>query len=134
MITVAVDHAPSYGVLPSLEQIQQVVDQVTAARPDAMVMMRGVAQRCFSPHAGHVALMLKCSSLSPYHPGHDVLISSVEDALRLGADAVAMALTVGSEDQPQLLRSLGRLVNRADEVGATRRRTQLSLWRRRAGG
>lgn len=117
IITVAVDHAPSYGVLRGLEQIQQVVDQVVAAHPDAMVMMKGVAQRCFSPHAGQVALMMKCSSLSPYHPERDVIVSSVKDALRLGADAIAMALTVGSEEQPQLLRSLGLLVETADEVG-----------------
>jgi DhnA family fructose-bisphosphate aldolase class Ia len=82
-----------------------------------MVMMKGVAQQCFPPHAGSVALILKCSTISPYHPELDILVSRVEDALCLGADAVAMALTVGSADQSQLLANLGTLVHEAESVG-----------------
>jgi fructose-bisphosphate aldolase, class I len=117
ILTVAVDHAPSYGVLPGIERICRVVDQVAAAGPDAMVMMKGVAEHCFLPHAGRVALILKCSTLSPYHPERDVLVGQVEQALALGADAVAMALTVGSAEQPLLLSDLAVLVREAETVG-----------------
>lgn len=117
ILTVAIDHAPSYGVLEGLEHIQRVVDGVASARPDAMLMMKGVATRCFAPHAGKVALIMKCSSISPYHPERDVWVSSVEDALRLGADAIAMALTVGSAEQPQLVANVGALVREAERVG-----------------
>ncbi|MBN1814663.1 MAG: fructose-bisphosphate aldolase [Anaerolineae bacterium] len=117
ILTVAIDHAPSYGVLEGLEDIQRVVDDVASAGPDAMLMMRGVAARCFAPHAGKVALIMKCSSISPYHPEHDVWVSSVEDALRLGADAIAMAMTVGSVEQPQLVANVGALVREAERVG-----------------
>jgi DhnA family fructose-bisphosphate aldolase class Ia len=117
ILTVAVDHAPSYGVLAGLEHIQQVVDEVASAGPDAVLMMMGVAERCFAQHAGKVALILKCSSISPYHPERDVGVASVEDALRLGADAIAMALTVGSAEQAQLLADLGALVRGAERVG-----------------
>lgn len=117
ILTVAIDHAPSYGVLEGLENIQQVVDQVASADPDAVLMMKGTAERCFQPYAGRVALILKCSTLSPYHPERDVWVSRVEDALRLGADAIAMALTVGSREQPQLLANLAALVREAERVG-----------------
>jgi class I fructose-bisphosphate aldolase/fructose-bisphosphate aldolase/2-amino-3,7-dideoxy-D-threo-hept-6-ulosonate synthase len=117
ILTVAIDHAPSYGVLEGLENIRQVVDEVASARPDALLMMKGVAARCFAPHAGKVALIMKCSSISLYHPERDVWVSSVEDALRLGADAIAMAMTVGSTDQPQLMENVGALVREAERVG-----------------
>jgi DhnA family fructose-bisphosphate aldolase class Ia len=117
IFTVAVDHAPSYGVLAGIENIQAVVDRIAAAGPDAMVMMKGVAQRCFQPHAGCVALIMKCSSLSPFHPQHDVWVSPVEDAVCLGADAIAMALTVGCPQQAQLMSNLGELVHEAEQVG-----------------
>jgi class I fructose-bisphosphate aldolase len=117
IFTVAVDHAPSYGVLNGIEKIQAVVDRIAAAGPDAMVMMKGVAARCFQPHAGRVALIMKCSSLSPYHPQQDVWVSPVEDAVRLGADAIAMALTVGCPQQAQLMSNLGELVHEAEQVG-----------------
>ena len=117
IFTVAVDHAPSYGVLEGLERIGPVVDRVASAGPDAMVMMKGVAERYFRPYAGRIAGMLKCSSLSPFHPEHDVWVNSVEDALRLGADAIAMALTVGSVQQPLLLSNLAALVREAERAG-----------------
>ena len=82
-----------------------------------MVMMKGIAERCFPPYAGRVALILKSSTISPYHPELDIVVSQVEQALRLGADAIAMALTVGSADQAQLLSSLGALVREAETVG-----------------
>jgi DhnA family fructose-bisphosphate aldolase class Ia len=117
IMTVAVDHAPSYGVLAGIEKICTVIDRVAAAGPDAMVMMKGAARGCFAPHAGRVALILKCSTLSPHHPEFDVCTSRVEEALRLGADAIAMALTVGSASQAQLLSNLGALVREAESVG-----------------
>lgn len=117
ILTVAVDHAPSYGVLAGLERIQELVDCIAGAGPDAMVMMKGIAERCFPPHAGRVALILKCSTLSPYHPQVDVWVSQVEDAVRLGADAIAMALTVGSPQQAQLVANLGALVREAERAG-----------------
>jgi DhnA family fructose-bisphosphate aldolase class Ia len=117
IFTVAVDHAPSYGVLDGIEQIQSVVQRVADAGPDAMVMMKGVAQRCFAPYAGRVALLMKASTLSPYHPQRDVWVSSVEDAVCLGADAIAMALTVGSPRQDKLIANVGALVREAERVG-----------------
>jgi class I fructose-bisphosphate aldolase len=117
ILTVAVDHAPSYGILPGIEDICSVVGRVAAASPDAMVMMKGVAERCFPPYVGRVALILKCSTISPYHTEMDIWVSRVEEALRLGADAIAMALTVGSADQAWLLSNLGALVREAETVG-----------------
>jgi class I fructose-bisphosphate aldolase len=117
ILTVALDHAPSYGVLSGLEDIQRVVDRVARAGPDAVMLMKGPAERCFWAYAGRVALILKCSTLSPLHPEHDVWVSPVQDAVRLGADAIAMAVTVGSTEQPQILASLAGLVREAEGVG-----------------
>jgi fructose-bisphosphate aldolase, class I len=117
ILTVAIDHAPSYGVLQGLQDIQRIVARVAAAGPDALLLMKGTAARCFGPYAGRVALILKSSTLSPYHPQHDVWISPVEDAVRLGADAIAMALTVGSPHQADLLVNLGALVREAEWAG-----------------
>jgi class I fructose-bisphosphate aldolase len=117
ILTVAIDHAPSYGVLDALENIDALIARVAGAGPDAILLMKGTAERCFLPYAGRISLILKCSSLSPFHPEHDVWVSHVEDALRLGADAIAMALTVGSAQQPYLLSNLAALVREAEQVG-----------------
>jgi len=117
ILTVALDHAPSYGVLDGLQHIERVTEKVAEGEPEAIMLMKGTAGRCFQPYAGRMALILKCSSLSPFHPEHDVWVSQVEDALRLGADAIAMALTVGSAQQPYLLANVAALVREAERVG-----------------
>ncbi len=116
ILTVALDHAPSYGLLKGLENIRHVVEQVARGGPDAIMLMKGTAEHCFRPYAGRVALILKCSTLSPYHPEQDVWVSPVEDALRLGADAIAMAVTIGSTHQPQILANLAALVREAERA------------------
>lgn len=117
ILTIALDHAPSYGLLEGLANILGVVEQVASAGPDAIMLMKGPAEACFHPHAGRIALILKCSTLSPLHPELDVWVSAVEDAIRLGADAIAMAVTVGSPQQPQILANLAALVRDAERAG-----------------
>jgi class I fructose-bisphosphate aldolase len=97
--------------------MEHILEQVAEGRPDAIMLMQGMAERCFDPYAGRINLILKCSSLSPYHPQQDVQVSGVEDALRLGADAIAMAVTVGSPRQPSLMSSLADLVREAAHFG-----------------
>ena len=117
ILTVALDHAPSYGLLRGLEDIGRVLEQVASAGPDAIMLMKGTAERCFHPYAGRIALILKSSTLSPFHPEHDVWVNSVEDAVRLGADAISMAVTIGSPHQPQILADLAALVREAERAG-----------------
>ncbi len=117
ILTIALDHASSYDVLPGLENIGQVMDRVALGGPEAILLMKGPAERCFQPYAGRIGLILKSSTLSPYHPEQDVWVSPVEEALRLGADAIAMALTVGSARQAELVANLAALVLEADRVG-----------------
>jgi class I fructose-bisphosphate aldolase len=117
VFTVALDHAPSYGVLDGLEDILSVLERVAEGKPDAIMLMKGPAEACYTRYAGHIPLILKCSTLSVWHPERDVWVNSVEDALRLGADAIAMAITIGSEYQPEILTNLAQLVREAERVG-----------------
>ena len=117
IFTVAMDHAPSYGILPGLQHIQSLLDIVVENQPDAILLMKGVAETCYQPFAGKIPLLLKCSMLSPLHSQHDIVVSSVEDALRLGADAIAMAVTFGSAYQAEILSNLALLVKEAEKVG-----------------
>jgi DhnA family fructose-bisphosphate aldolase class Ia len=104
-------------VLKGLENIQIAVDQVASGEPDAIMLMKGTAERCFNAYAGRIALIMKSSTLSPYHPEKDVWVNPVDDALRLGADAIAMAVTIGSAQQPEILADLAALVGQAEKAG-----------------
>jgi len=56
------------------------------------------------------------TSLGP-DPNHKVLVTEVEDAIRIGADAVSIHINVGAEDEAEMLRDLGRVARTCDLWG-----------------
>ena len=98
MMAITVDHAISRGIAPmtGLHQIQNTIDRIILGRPDAMTMTKGIAEHCMWEHAGQVAMLMKVSNYSPVAPTKDTVFGSVDEAIRMGADAVSMgAMTLG---------------------------------------
>lgn len=99
MMAITVDHAISRGIAPmtGLQPIQKTIDAIVAGKPNAMTMTKGIAEHCMWQHAGKTSILLKCSSYAPPHPTYDVAFGSVDEAIRMGADAVSIgAMTLGS--------------------------------------
>lgn len=117
LFAVAVDHPIARGVFEGLADIRSTLTKVSAGRPDAITMTKGIAQNCFSPYAGKISLILKTSAFSPYLPTCDTVLADVEEGVRLGADAVSMGLILGGEHQNQQIYNLGRLTKAAESYG-----------------
>ncbi|MCL5998176.1 MAG: aldolase, partial [Chloroflexi bacterium] len=95
LCSVAVDHFIAYGEgLPGgLRHIQPTLAAIVAARPDAVTMHRGIAAHCWHPHAGVVPLIVQSSTIRVDDSACEQ-IATPEDAVRLGADALAIAAFV----------------------------------------
>lgn len=117
ILVIAMDHAIGWGVLPGIDRIKEAVEKVVQARPDAITMLKGTAERVFAPYAGTVPFILKCSTFAPYHPGYDAQVAQVDEAVRLGADAAALGCTLCGEHQAELLKALGAFTRAADLAG-----------------
>lgn len=91
--------------------------EVAAADPDGILAFGGLL-RAESDSLGRVAtiLNLTASTTRSCH-SRKVPIASVEDAVKVGADAVAVHVNVGSTFEPQMLRTLGEVASRATELG-----------------
>lgn len=59
MMAITVDHSISRGILAGLIPIQDTIDKIAAAGPDAVTMTKGIAETCFPKHAGKVSPLLK---------------------------------------------------------------------------
>lgn len=98
MMAITVDHAISRGIAPmtGLHRIQDTIDKIIAGKPDAMTMTKGIAEHCMWKHAGDVSMLMKVSNYSPVAPTKDTIFGTVDEAVRMGADAVSMgAMTLG---------------------------------------
>ncbi len=72
--------------------------------------------RGYGRDIGLIIHLSASTSLGP-DPNHKVLVTEVEDAIRIGADAVSIHINVGAEDEAEMLRDLGRVARTCDLWG-----------------
>jgi fructose-bisphosphate aldolase, class I len=80
----------------------------------------GMASKYYPAYAGQVPLLLKLNSKTEIPPADEALSpcnSSVEDAVRIGADAIGYTLYVGSPKQEEDFIQLGRVRQDCDRYG-----------------
>jgi len=80
----------------------------------------GMASKYYPDYAGQVPLLLKLNSKTDIPPADEALSpcnASVEDAVRLGADAVGYTLYVGSPKQEEDFIQLGHIREDCDRYG-----------------
>ncbi|WHH57321.1 fructose-bisphosphate aldolase [Petroclostridium sp. X23] len=110
MMAITVDHAISRGIAPmkGLMPIQDTINKILVGKPDALTMTKGIAEHCMWENAGKASILLKCSSYSPVHPTYDIAFGTVDEAIRMGADAVSIgAMTLG-DYQAQQFTEIGK--------------------------
>ena len=117
ILVIALDHAIGWGVIPGIDDIRKTMEKIIEAQPDAITMLKGTAERVFRPYAGSIPFIMKATTFSPYQPAYDTAVGAVDEAVRLGADAIAMGATVCGEHQQQLLSQLAEFVRQADLAG-----------------
>ncbi|MCL4508771.1 MAG: 2-amino-3,7-dideoxy-D-threo-hept-6-ulosonate synthase [Chloroflexi bacterium] len=117
ILVIALDHAVGWGVIAGIEDIHATMEKIVEAKPDAITMLKGTAEQVFRPYVGLVPFILKTTTFSPYQPAYDTVVGFVDEAVRLGADAVAMGCTVCGDHQAELLHQLGQFTQQAALAG-----------------
>ncbi len=109
-VVVAMDHGlPGMFPLGHLADPAKLLQDIAAAGADAVLTSPGIA-RAFAPHLGKLGLIVRLDGGATTigdRPSSSSLIASVEDALRLGADAVAVMGMCGTDDESRSLATLG---------------------------
>ena len=118
LFSVAVDHFVGYpGTMThGLRDLPKTLAAVVRAGPDAVTMTEGAAKNCWAPYAGKVALIIQMGCFTPDDRVLEVL-GSVPGVVRLGADAVAMAIGVRGPREGEYLRLLSNTVTEAERYG-----------------
>ncbi len=114
LCSVAIDHFINYGAgLPAgLRHIQTTLTAIVEARPDAVTMHKGLAASAWKAHAGQVPLILQSMIGRPDGTPPEIL-ATPEDAVRLGADAFAVAAFVRGPAEMAYLRLVSEFVREA---------------------
>ena len=114
LCSIAVDHFIGYteGLPDGLRPIQKTLAAIAAAQPDAVTMHRGIVTGAWSPFAGKVALIVQSSLVRPDETAFEQMVTP-EEAVRLGADAIAVVAYVRGKTEARYLRAVSDCVREA---------------------
>jgi fructose-bisphosphate aldolase / 2-amino-3,7-dideoxy-D-threo-hept-6-ulosonate synthase len=115
MLCIPMDHGISNGPIPGLENIHSVIYQCEKAGLTCVLVNKGIIKTL--PRAIDIGLIVHLSgstSIGPA-PNRKVLMGTVEEALRLGADAVSVHINIGAKEEPEMLYNLGMISDKCDE-------------------
>jgi 2-amino-4,5-dihydroxy-6-oxo-7-(phosphooxy)heptanoate synthase len=109
------DHSVSDGPIMAAGDVDRMVGVAAESGVDGVVLHKGRVQSV-APHRWQRLCLILHLSASTKHaadPDAKVLVSSLDDALRLGADAVSLHVNVGSDTEREQLVDLGRVASLA---------------------
>jgi class I fructose-bisphosphate aldolase len=99
--------------------MKEAVNAVAAGGANAIVLHKDIVKAGHRGAGKDVGLIIHLSGstiLSP-HPNAKTLICTVEEAIKLGADAVSIQVNVGNGNDNEMLRDLGQTARIASEWG-----------------
>jgi DhnA family fructose-bisphosphate aldolase class Ia len=115
-LIVPMDHSVEEFV-PELENPADLIASLVEVGPDAFLLRRGTAKKALESFAGRASLILRitCATGLRGKFTEQAYTSSVEEAIRMGADAVVPNIFVGSVREVEDLHNLGTLADACDE-------------------
>jgi len=112
-VIVPMDHGVTVGPIEGLADMRATISKIVAGGANAILMHKGIVQAGHRGTGKDVGLIIHLSastSMSP-DPLAKELICTVEEAIRLGADAVSIHINLGAETDREMLHQFG-LVSR----------------------
>jgi len=108
-VIVPMDHGISVGPIAGLTNMKQTIQNVVEGGANAIVAHKGLVgegHRGTGQDIGLIVHLSASTNLSPY-PHAKTLVCSVEEALKLGADAVSIHINLGNGQEKEMLHDFG---------------------------
>lgn len=118
-IIIPMDHGVGAGPIKGLIDLPSAVNKVAEGGANAVLGHMGLPKYGHRGYGRDVGLIIHLSAstaLGP-DPNHKILVTTVEEAIKVGADAVSVHINVGAEDEAEMLQGLGFVAKKCDEWG-----------------
>lgn len=118
LVIVPLDHSVTDGpIVRRGRSLDQLVADLAASEVDAIVVHKGSLRQIRHTRFSAMSLIIHLLASSHHAPDPDAkyLVTSVEEALSLGADAVSMHVNLGSPDERRQIADLGAVAWSCDK-------------------
>ena len=121
-VIVPMDHGVTVGPLAGLTDMRKTIAAVAKGGANAIVVHKGLAETTAGGNGNHgsgMGLIMHLSASTRLNADSNlkVMVCTVEEAVRLGADAVSVHVNLGAEEESAMIRDLGNVARTAMEWG-----------------
>lgn len=113
-VIVPMDHGVTVGPIAGLADMRTTISKIVSGGANAILMHKGMVGAGHRGTGQDVGLIIHLSAgtaLSP-HANAKELVCTVEEAIKLGADAVSIHVNLGAESEGEMLRHFGLVSER----------------------
>ena len=116
-VIIPMDHGVTVGPIEGLADMRQTVSKVVAGGANAILMHKGIVGAGHRGTGEDVGLIIHLSGGTAISPDPDAkeLVCTVEEAIKLGADAVSVHINLGAGTDKEMLWQLGYISGRCLE-------------------
>lgn len=118
-IIVPMDHGVTVGPIDGIKNLKDSVMRVAAGGANAVIEHKGAVEdglRGEGPDIGLIVHLSASTSMSS-DPNAKTIVCSVEEAIRLGADAVSVHVNLGNGAEKSMLKDFGKITYEARSWG-----------------
>ncbi len=118
-VIVPMDHGFTLGQIEGLLDMTKIISEVSEGGANAIVLHKGLVKRGHRRSGRDIGLIVHLSastSLNP-DPNDKVIVCTVEEAVRLGADGVSIHINLGAPNESRMLESAGLIVKDCNRWG-----------------
>lgn len=118
-LILALDHGAGHGLIPGLEDLRDLLANVSGKRVQGVALNKGMARAHGADLDPGMNIVVNLSAGTRHGvPAYNkTLVCSIPEALRLGADAVSVHVNIGNDLEDRMLADLGAAVAEAHEYG-----------------
>jgi predicted phospho-2-dehydro-3-deoxyheptonate aldolase len=118
-VIIPMDHGVTLGPMDGLVRIQETIDTVARGGANAIVIHKGLVEMGHRRSGKYLGLIVHLSASTKMASDSNckIMVCTVEEAIKLGADAVSVHINLGAEDEKEMLRDLGAIAKEATEWG-----------------
>jgi len=118
-ILLPLDHGVTEGLIPGLEDMKTLLKELTPELVQGVILHKGFAREFghFVDTRQNLIVHLSAGTKHGLPPYNKSLVCSIQEALRIGADAVSVHINIGNDLEDRMLSDLGMVVDEAHQLG-----------------
>ena len=110
-VIIPLTHGVGMGPIEGIRDIKNSVDTMALAGANAVIMHKGSVAVAHRRSGKDIGLIVHLTGTTA--DGSQVLVTHVEEAIEIGADAVSVRIEIGGEDEKDMLKLLGQVAKDA---------------------